>query len=173
MRLKSQERRKGTHAVECAVIYPVFFFFVLAIAVGGMGVFRYIETAELARECARYAAVHAGQYQQENAAAIAAGTLPNVNDNYLQNNIVWPQAVGLDKSKLSLAVNFNWGSGSYDWDNTAANGQRYPYTLNSNTTPSHFETNTVSVTVTYKWVPEWFLTGPLTLSSTSVHAINY
>ena len=173
MRLNPPGRRVGAHTVECAVVYPVFFFVVLAIIVGGLGVFRYIETAHLARQCARYAAVHAGQYQQENAAAIAAGTLPNVTDNYLKQNIIYPGAAGMDTSKLSVAFTFNMGTGSYDWDDTADNGQRFPYTLNSNTTPSHFETNTVSVTVSYQWVPEFYLTGPLTLSSTSVHAINY
>lgn len=173
MRRNSPNPRYGTHILECALVYPALFTLLLGMIVGGMGVFRYIETAHLAREAARYAAVHAGMYQQENAAAITAKTLPDVDEDYITNTIVVPNAVSMDTSQLSVSVTFNMGSGSYDWDDTTHNGQRYPYTLNSDTTPPHFETNTVSVTVSYNWTPEWLLAGPITLSSTSVHPINY
>ena len=57
--------RAGTHAVECAVIYPVTFFFILSIIYGAMGVFRYQEMAGLSREAARYGSVHGAQYRKD------------------------------------------------------------------------------------------------------------
>jgi hypothetical protein len=59
-------------------------------------VFRYQQMAHLAREAARYAAAHAGQYQAENAAAIAQGTLPNVTADYITQQIVQANATALD-----------------------------------------------------------------------------
>jgi hypothetical protein len=67
MRLKRTGKRSGSHAVECAIIFPIVLFFIVSIIVGGMGIFRYQQVCYLAREGARYAAVHAGQYQQEHA----------------------------------------------------------------------------------------------------------
>jgi hypothetical protein len=138
-----------------------------------MGVFRYQQMAYLAREAARYAAVHAGEYQQENAAAITAGTLPNVTSSYLTTNIVQANAVSLDTSSLQVAVKINTSNGSYDWDDTANNGQRWPYSLETINGTTYSLTNTVSVTLTYQWVPEWFLAGPLTLTSTAVMPLCY
>jgi len=63
MRLRNPSRR-GASAVEAAIVYPVALFFVLGLVVGAMGVFRYQETAALAREAARYASVHGASYAQ-------------------------------------------------------------------------------------------------------------
>jgi Flp pilus assembly protein TadG len=172
MRLHHERcRRSGTHVLECAVIYPVVFLVVFGIIVGGLGIFRYQQVAHLSREAARYAAVHGGMYQSENAAAIAAGTLPNVTDNYLTQNLVVANAAAMDTSQLSVQVTFNNQSGSYDWDDTANNGDRYPFEENAQGT--HNVTNTVSVTVTYQWLPEFFFSGPITISSTSVMPMSY
>jgi hypothetical protein len=123
--------------------------------------------SHLSRQAARFAAVHGGQYQAENAPAIAAGQLPNVDEAYLRN-MVLANAVSMDPSKLTVQVFFNTAGGSTDWD---AGGTRYPYTENSTGTAN--QTNTVTVIVTYKWFPELYLFGPITLTSKSVMPMSY
>jgi len=55
-------RRLGATILECAIVYPITFFLIFGLLVGGMGIFRYQEVAHLARECARFAATHGGLY---------------------------------------------------------------------------------------------------------------
>ena len=62
----SSQRRTGASVVEGAFVYPITFLLLLAIMVGGLGIFRFQEVAHLAREAARYASTHGGQYQAEN-----------------------------------------------------------------------------------------------------------
>lgn len=92
--------RRGTTIVECALVYPVTFFLLFGLLIGGMGVFRYQEMASLAREGARYAIVHGSQYQQVtgNPSATAA-------DVY--NNVLLPKMVSLDPAQLTYSVTWN------------------------------------------------------------------
>jgi Flp pilus assembly protein TadG len=173
MLLHRRDRRRGASLVEFAMVASLTLLLLIGLVVCSMGVFRYQQTAFLARHAARYAAAHAGQYQQENAAAIAQGTLPNVNDAYIIKNVVQANAVCLDPSNLSVAIYINTSSGSFDWDDIANNGARWPYSLRTVGTTSYSETNTVSVTVTYQWFPEWFLSGPITFTSTAVMPLCY
>jgi Flp pilus assembly protein TadG len=159
--------------VECALVYPVLFLLILGLVIGGMGVHRYQQVAHVAREAARFASVHGGQYMQENAALIQQGTLPNVNDAYLITNLVNANAAGMDTNNLQVSISFNMSTGSYDWDNTSQNGNRWPYSLRTIGSTAYSETNTVSVTVTYTWWPEAYLLGPITLTSTSVMPVCY
>jgi Flp pilus assembly protein TadG len=167
------KRRGGAHLVECAFVYPVLFILVLGLLIGGMGVYRYQQVAHLAREAARFASVHGGQYQQENAALIQKGTLPNVNDAYITTNIVNANAASMDPTQLQVSITFNTSSGSFDWDNTSRNGNRWPSSQKTIGDTTYSETNTVSVTITYTWWPEAFLVGPITLTSTSVMPMCY
>jgi Flp pilus assembly protein TadG len=173
MPLARRPRRRGAHLVECAFVFPITFLLLVGLVVCAMGVFRYQQMAYLAREAARYAAVHAGVYQKENAAAISSGTLPDVTSAYLTTNVVKANAANLDQSALTVAVKFNTSSGSYDWDDTANNGQRWPYSTTTVSGTNYNLTNTVSVTLTYQWVPEWFLSGPITITSTAVVPVCY
>jgi Flp pilus assembly protein TadG len=166
-------RRSGAHLIECAFILPLTMLLLIGLAVCAMGVFRYQQMSYLAREAARYAAVHAGEYQQENAAAIAAGTLPDVTSAYIITKVIQANSVSLDPSALSVSINFNMSGGSYDWDDTANNGGRWPYSPRTIDGTTYNETNTVSVTVTYQWVPEWLLSGPITITSTAVMPVCY
>jgi Flp pilus assembly protein TadG len=147
--IRSSRRRRGATVVEAAIIYPLTFLILIGLIVGGFGIFRYQQVASLARRAARWASVHGGQYAQDtgNAAATA-------NDVYQQ--AVLPNAVGLDSSHLTCAVNWN----PDNW-------------------PSHVTTNTgtaagstVTVTVSYTWMPEAYL-GSITLTSTSVVPMEY
>jgi hypothetical protein len=159
--------------VECALVFPVVFFFLMAIFVGALGVFRYQQVCYLSREAARYASTHAGGYQQENTTSITKGTLPNVTESYIQTNIIAANAANLDAASLSSSININTSSGNYDWDDTSHNNNRWPSSAKTVNNVTYQETNTVSVTVTYTWMPEMYLIGPITLTSTSVMPICY
>lgn len=160
--------------IEAAIVLPITFLLILGLLVGGMGIFRYQEAAHLARLTARYAAVHGGQYTQENAAAIQTGSLPSVNENFLAQNIAAANAIALDPRNLSVSVTITTPSGTYDWDDTKDTNNRSPY---SNSTDNNGKviavTNTVNVTVTYQWLPELYLVGPITLTSTSILPLSY
>ena len=133
-----QPRRRGTHAVECAIIFPLLFLLVLGLFVGGTGVFRYQEVASLAREGARYASVRGYKYQQ-----VTGKPAATADDVF--NNAISPRAVILDPSQLSYNVTWN---------------------------PDNKQGSTVTVQVTYQWVPEAYL-GGITLGSTSTMPVSY
>jgi Flp pilus assembly protein TadG len=150
MRLR-QRARAGMTTLESAVVFPVTFLLILGLIIGGLGVFRYQETASLARRAARYAAVHGQQYAKDTGNAAATP-----DDIY--TNAIKPYAASLDLTKLTYAV-------SYNTDNS-------PGTVSVQNGNVVTTGNTVTVTVTYNWVPEAFL-GGITLTSTSVMPMAY
>jgi Flp pilus assembly protein TadG len=91
--------RRGTTVVEAAVVVPVTIMILLAIIVGGFGVFRYQEVAELAREGARYAAVRGTRYAQYT------GRPPATRDDVYQSAIL-PKVVILDPRQLTVDVSW-------------------------------------------------------------------
>jgi Flp pilus assembly protein TadG len=149
---RAPQRRSGATLVECAVVYPVVFLVILGMLVGAAGIFRYSQLASLSREAARYASVHGGQYAQE-----AKVTAPTPADIY--NNVVLPRAEGFDTSQLNYSITYN------------TSNMPYHTTLDSNKNVIPIQ-NTVTVTLTYQWLPEAFL-GGVTLSSTSVMPMSY
>jgi hypothetical protein len=182
---RCRQRRAAT-IVEAAIVLPVAFFLLLGLVIGGLGVFRYCEVAHIARETARFASVHGNQYAKNNAAAIQAGTLPSVDKNHLVTNVAQANAIGLDGSQLRVTVSMTVlqpGADSaddtetVDWDNTSENGNRSPYSVwtdNTTTPASNVEVdNMVIVTVTYPWIPELYLVGPINLSSTTTMPMSY
>ncbi len=144
-------RRPGAVSVEAAVVFPVAMLLLLGLVVGGLGIFRYQQVAWLAREGARYASVRGAQYQQEVSSAKAA-TKQDVYDN-----AILPNATLLDPNDLSYDVTWNQNNS--------------PYTVTSNFAKP--VGNTVSVTVTYTWMPEIYFIGPIKLSSTSTLPMSY
>ncbi len=145
-----RRRRSAFAMTESALVLPILMFLILATVVGGYGIFRYQQIAMLAREGARYASVHGGQYQQET-----GNTAATAQDVY--NNAIAPLATSLDMSQLSSTVSWN--------------ASNMPYSVSSDyETPTN---NTVTVTVTYNWFPELYLVGPITLSSTSTMPMSY
>jgi len=144
-------RRRGVVSVEAAVVFPVTLLILLGLVVGGMGIFRYQQVAWLAREGARYASVRGTEYKKDVSGAQAA-TAQSVYDN-----AILPNATAMDPSRLGYSVTWNQNNS--------------PYTVTTD-----FERpvgNTVSVTVTYTWMPEIFFIGPITLSSTSTLPMAY
>jgi len=151
MRIRPSPRR-GMTTVESAVVYPIVFLFIIGLVVGAAGILRYQEVASLARRGARYAVTHGAQYAKDTGGTMATQAA-------IYNNVIVPNAVGFDLSKLSCAVSWSNGSGQL-YQTSLVNGS-YVYTV-----------NTVTVTVSYQWVPEAFL-GGITLSSTSVMPLSY
>jgi Flp pilus assembly protein TadG len=137
--------RAGTIAVECAIVLPLTFFFLFAVVIGGMGMFRYQEVATLAREGARFASTHGHQYRRD------AGQPVGTADDWsldVYNNAIAPQVVSLDTSQLSYQVS-------------------WPDVINQPGKPDNWPGSKVDVTVSYQWFPELYLIGPITLTSTS------
>lgn len=165
--------------VESAIVLPITFLLLLGPIIGGLGIFRYQEMAHLSRETGRFASVHGGQYAQDNATAISAGTMPTVDKNYLINSIAKANAVSLDTTVLQVSVTITVSTGAgtyatYDWDDTTNNGNRMPYSTYVDGQGNIVSvTNTVTVTLTYQWMPEWYLAGPITLTSTTVMPMCY
>lgn len=150
MRQKIHKRRRGATTVEFAICCPIVFFFIFSIIVGALGVFRYQQTAELAREAARWACVRGGQYAEET--GNPAATPQDVYDNAIK-----PGAAALNLGRLSYQV-------TWDKSNMPVDASQ------SVETPRG---NTVTVTVTYQWIPEMYLVGPFNLSSTSTAQMIY
>jgi hypothetical protein len=132
--------------MECAVVYPLVFLFVIGLIIGAIGIFRWQEMSSLARRGARYASTHGAQYGRDTKT-----TPPTPQEIY--NTVMLPNAAGLDTSKLSYSITYNTSNEPY---RTA--------TVNNNVVATQ---NTVTVTISYQWIPEAFL-GGITLSSTSV-----
>jgi Flp pilus assembly protein TadG len=150
MSVAAHRRRRGTTTVEFGITCPIVFFLVFAIIVGGLGVFRYQEVAGVAREAARWASVHGGQYAKETRQPAATAA-----DIY--TNAILPGAFGLEPARLSYTVTWNQNN--------------MPLRVNNDVeTPIG---NTVTVTVNYQWIPEMYLVGPFTLTSTSTAQMMY
>jgi len=164
---RKREPRRGAAAMEFAVIGSVTFFLIFALIVGALGVFRYQEVAHLAREGARYASTHGGKYQMDGIPAQTG--VAAVSSSADLRSYLLPKAVAMDTSRLT--VNVSWSAPS------SYSPQSIPtYTnTNPNLVPPAQQTirNYVTVTVTYQWVPELYLAGPFTLSSTSTIAMSY
>ncbi len=145
-----RRRSPAFAATESIVVLPILLLLIIGTVVGGYGVFRYQQIAMLAREGARYASVHGGQYQQEtgNTAATRSGRLQQRHRP-------------LRHQSRSDAVEL---FGHLEQQQHALHlGSEYEKPTG----------NTVTVTVNYNWVPEMYLVGPITLSSTSTVPMSY
>jgi Flp pilus assembly protein TadG len=150
MRVRHQPRTAAT-MVEFAVVGPLTMLILLGLLIGGLGIFRYQEVARLARDASRWASVHGTQYAQDTNNPAATST-----DVY--NQAIAPNATGLDLSQLTSSV--TWSTSNSPSHTATVNAQQVSVA------------NTVTVTITYKWIPEAFL-GGITLSSTSVSVMSY
>src|SRR5438552_18213475 len=100
-RLQNPRRRPAASVVEAAFILPITLFIMIALIVGALGVFRYQETAYLAREGARYLSTHGANFR--NDAGQPAGT-PTIWKDDMVANVIQKEAVILDPSKLTVDV---------------------------------------------------------------------
>ncbi len=165
-----QSRRRGAVTVEAAIVYPVTFLLLLGLIVGGLGVFRYQEVSHLAHEGARFAAVRGGQYANENGQDPASQA--DVRDFVAGRSTALDTAQGALNVEVFLNVTTLDGSGNtvvttVPWDSS----NKAPYSLVSQN--GQVRQNTVSVRVTYAWLPEVYLVGPILLSSNATIPMQY
>ena len=92
--------RTGATAVEAAIIYPVYFLFVIGLIVGCLGVFRYQQLSNISREAARWACVRGEKY------SFATGQ-PAATPQDVYDNVIEPKATLLDPTKLTYTVTWN------------------------------------------------------------------
>jgi hypothetical protein len=141
-------RRRAASLAESVITYSVVFMLMFGITIVAMGVYSYQQVAALAREGARWASVHGGQYNAETGNAMATQTS-------IYNTAILPKAVGLDTNQLSATASWT-------------NANEMPINLVNGAVV----TNQVTVTVTYQWNPLLYL-GSMTLQSTSVATMQY
>jgi Flp pilus assembly protein TadG len=137
--------------VEFTVVLSIVWMLILGIAVFGLGVYRYQQVSLLAREGARWASVHGTQYAKTTGQSAATAA-----DVY--TNAISPRLVAIDPSHLSYSVTWNSSNRPYSITVTA---QGYTTTV-----------NTVTVTISYNWVPEAF-GYPVTLTASSTMPMTF
>jgi Flp pilus assembly protein TadG len=137
--------RPGATLVEVAIILPVTFLLIAALVVGVLGVFRYQEVASLARAAGRYASTHGAPYRKD--AGLPQGAAADWQAD-IDANSIQPALVLLDPKLLTMEAS-------------------WPDVSNQPGKPDNWPKSTVTITVTYKWVPELYLVGPYYLRSTS------
>src|SRR5262249_40606723 len=130
---RQQHPRRGAALVEAAIAYPIMFVLTVGVIVIALGMFRYQQVAAVAREGARWASVHGGQYASETGNSMATSST-------VYSTAMLPLAAGLLPSALNYSVK---------WDDS---GEMPTYTSGGNTLTNH-----VTVTVKYSWTPEVFL----------------
>jgi Flp pilus assembly protein TadG len=150
MRFRHKPRPAAT-MLEFALVASLTFVIILGLLIGGLGVFRYQQVAHLARDASRWASVHGTQYATDTQNSAATPT-----DVY--NQVIVPKATGLDLTHLTYPV--MWNTSNSPYQTATVNGQQVKVA------------NTVTVTITYQWVPEAFV-GGISLSSTSVSVMSY
>ena len=151
MRVRSHSR-PATTMVEYAVVGSATFVILLGLLIGGLGIFRYQQVARLARDASRWASVHGTDYAKDT-----KNPAPTALDVY--NQVVVPNAAALDLTDdLTYSVTWNASNSPYHW--ATVGGQKVKVA------------NTVTVTITYQWIPEAFL-GGITLTSTAVSVMSY
>src|SRR4051794_36218579 len=133
MRARTTQLRPAATSIEFAVIGPTTFLLLIGLLVGGMGASRYQQVSHLAREGARWASVHGTDYATDTGKAAATAS-----DVY--TNAILPYAVGLDTTKLGYTV--TWTTSNSPSHTATVSGQQVDVA------------NTVTVTVTYSWIPE-------------------
>jgi Flp pilus assembly protein TadG len=152
--------RRGAAAVEAAVVYPVLVLLLFGLIVGGLGVFRYQQVALLAREGSRAASVRGSQWQKDTGQ-------PSPTQQQLGDQVK-ALASGMDPAVMAVQVDWvEMTTGTVTpWD--GASKKTTSQTVSGSPVANH-----VRVTVTYQWMPELFLAGPLTFKSVSEVPLTY
>ncbi len=173
-------RCRGAAAVETAIVLPVVLMFTIGLCIFGLGVYRYQQVATLAREGARYASVRGSQYYQN---VVVPGLLDGsgnkavtITPDLINTNAIAPLANGLNGYTYTIY----WGTSANatnTWDFTQVwtdSSTSYVTSYNANSTPAGVPYyNAVKVVVSYSWTPGLYVTGPITLTSTSVMPMSY
>jgi hypothetical protein len=148
---RNRRRRPGATLVESGLVLSITFMFVVGLVVIGLGVFRYQQTAAVAREAARWASVHGGLYAQETGQ-------PMATRDSVMKQVIPRYSTGLDPNQITVF--------SVTWDDPSEMPIYY------DAVNQVFKSNAVHVTISYLWIPEAYL-GGITLTSTSEMPMSY
>ncbi len=146
--------RHGATLIEGAIVLALTFLLLFGVLIGAVGVFHRQQVAAMAREAARYASVHGGQYRQE------AGLSPGGIDDWkadIYANALAPYMIGLDTSRLLYDISWS-------------NNDNWPVRVTTNN--GKVVTNKVTVTVSYFWIPQAYV-GGVQMISTSTVPVSY
>jgi len=159
--LNRKQKRHAAVAVEAALVYPVMIFLFLGLIIGGVGVFRYQQVACLSREAARWASVRGEDYQRTT-------DLPFPTQQQIYDQAVLPMAAGMDPALVTVQVEWvDQSTGTaYAWDAAS----KSVLSINSS---GEYVTNTVRVTVSYQWTPNFLGIGTRYMRSISEIPMSY
>src|SRR5215831_16237370 len=101
---RDRRKRQGATLVESALVLGITLLLVVGLIVLGLGVFRYQQTAAVAREAARWASVHGGLYARETGQ-------PAATQELVKNQVIPRYSTGLDPNQITLF--------SVTWDNAS------------------------------------------------------
>src|SRR5215831_6059302 len=93
-------RRSGALMVEAAIVLSIALLLTLGVIILAMGVYRYQQVASLARQAARYASVHGGQYALDTGNSMATRSS-------VYSTIIQPGAIGMDTNNLNYSVTWD------------------------------------------------------------------
>jgi Flp pilus assembly protein TadG len=147
---QNARRRTGATLVESGIVFSITVLMSLGLVVAGLGVFRYQQVAAVAREAARWASVHGGQF------ALDTGQ-PAATQSSVKSQVVPTYSTGLDPNQIAVTVT---------WDDASEMPTYY------DATNKVWKSNAVRVTVNYQWIPEAFF-GGVTMTSTSEMLVQY
>jgi Flp pilus assembly protein TadG len=148
---RDRRSRPGATLVESGLVLSAAFLLIVGLVVLGLGVFRYQQTAAVAREAARWASVHGGLYAQETGQ-------PAATQQSVKNQVIPRYSTGLDPNSITVFT--------VTWDNASEMPLFY------DSANQVWKSNAVHVTISYQWIPEAFL-GGITLTSTSEMPMSY
>ena len=143
IRSRNRDRRRGVSAVEAGVVYPITMLVLIGQLVLGIGVFRYEQLQFLAREGARYASVHGPTYASENSSSGATIATPA----QIQSNVITPLGAGMTGVSCTVTWNPN--------------------------PPTTTTASTVTVQLSYSWVPEALFKTSTTFTASSTMPVVY
>lgn len=157
-RSRRQGNPSGATIVEFAIAGPILMLLLFGFLIMTLGVFRYQQVAYLARNGARYASTHGAQFRADN--RLPTGDTATWIDD-IRTNGVLPRSAGLVPDHLT--VNAEWSAGDNSTNTNSGESGDF----------NQVQLNTVTVTVSYNWLPEAYLTGPLTLTSHATVPMSY
>jgi hypothetical protein len=172
--------------LESAIVYPALFILFLGLVVGGLAIFRYQEMASLARMGARYASTHGGNYRKDAGEPIGTpGTGTATTQDVTTTNAAGTSTTTtwywytVDPTQAS-GTDTTWAGDIYDTAIRQAVIGLNPSNLTVKvgwpkvtnlSKADNWCGSQVKVQVSYNWVPEIWIAGPVNLTSTSLMPI--
>lgn len=138
-------QRRGATIVEAAVVLILLFLLTSSLVGLALNVSRQQQLTYLAREGARWASVHGGQYASENSKSL-------ITDTDVWTNAMLPRLAGMHAGDVTYSV--TWTNANQMPTNSGA-------------------TNYVTVTVNYTGSAWWWVMPSSWRTSTSVMAMQY